>query len=105
VVAELGTKWSELKRQLQEGLVIEFSFVGTAAKWLLGRLPGEGVKGDQVSMDRMNANEALAQETRNANAARFGNFPPANPIEALARSPAGVGECGGHLFPFLQQGG
>ncbi len=84
-VAELETKWGEIKRQFQEGLVIEVSFVGAAAKWLLGHMPGETVQGDDASIDRMNANEALAQEIRNANAARFGNYPPASPIDALAR--------------------
>jgi len=84
-VAELETKWGELKRTFQEGLVVEVSFVGSAAKWLFQHLPAEAVQGDQASIDRLNAEEQLAGEIRRANAARFGNYPPANPIDALAR--------------------
>jgi hypothetical protein len=84
-VAELETKWGELKRTFQEGLAIEVSFVGSAAKWIFQHLPAETVQGDQASIDQMNAEEQLAGEIRRANAARFGNYPPANTIDALAR--------------------
>ncbi len=75
-VAELETKWAELKRTFQEGLVIEVSFVGTAAKWLWDHMPGETVQGDQASIDRMNADEQLAERNSARQCRAVRKLPP-----------------------------
>ena len=84
-VAELETKWGELKRQFQEGLVIGVSFIGDAAKWLVHHLPAESVQGDEAEVAAMVRDAQLSQDIQRANSIHWGPYPPANPIEALER--------------------
>jgi hypothetical protein len=76
-VALLDTQLAEIKRNFEEGIVINVSFVGSAFKWLsdlADKVPGLGmsVGGD---MGHEAQERSLADDIRTANGAKFGSAP------------------------------
>ena len=85
-VTILETKWDSLVRSFKEGLVIEVSFAGNAAKWLLEHMPGESVDISDQAYNRLQQQGALSQEIRQINAMPApGPYAPPDALHALQR--------------------